>query len=143
MFDASPRTLKRLAALLWYSGVIILLFKSTALFIQAEQLQPDQLWIWLAVIGGLLLGAIKANYLFKRICIRNLRRIDALPQPQIWHFYRIQFFIFLFLMVTLGGYLSRLAQGDYTLLLVVAAIELSIATALLGSSGCFRRAPSS
>lgn len=139
MFDASPRTLKLLAALVWYCGVVVLFIKSGSLLIEAESINPGQPWTWLAILGGLMLGGIKAKYLFSTLCIKNLRRIDALKQPKIWHFYRVHFFIFLFLMVSLGAFLSRLAHGDYPLLLAVALVEISIATALLGSSYCFRR----
>ncbi len=137
MFNTSSHRLKLLAALVWYIGVIVLLFKSSNLLLAAEKLNPGQLWTGLAVIGGLVLGVIKAKYLFRRLCLKNLIRIDALKQPKLWHFYRWRFFIFLFSMITLGGYLSRLAEGDYVMLIVIAFVELSVAIALLGSSGCF------
>ena len=137
MFNSSPRTLKLLAALVWYGGVIVLYFKSTTLFLAAEAINPDQPWIWLAVVSGLVLGGIKAKYLFNKLCLKNLRRIDALEQPKLWHFYRVRFFIFLFAMILLGIILSRLAHGDYSMLIAVAVVEISVATALLGSSGCF------
>lgn len=139
MFNTSPRILKLLAALVWYIGVVVLFIKSANLLLEAERINPDQPWVWLAVLGGLALGGIKSKYLFRRLCIKNLRRIDALEQPKIWHFYRVHFFIFLFLMITLGAFLSRLAHGDYPMLIIVAVIEFSIATALLRSSYCFWR----
>ncbi|MCW8827235.1 MAG: hypothetical protein OQK78_12525 [Gammaproteobacteria bacterium] len=139
MFETSPRTLKLLAALVWYIGIVVLILKSGRLFIEADQINPDELSTGLVILAGLLVGTVKAKYLFGRLCIKNLKRIESLEQPKIWQFYRIHFFIFLFAMITLGGYLSRLAHGDYTMLLTVAAIELSIATALLGSSHIFWR----
>lgn len=139
MFDTSARTLKQLAALVWLIGVVVLFLKSSTLFIAAERVNPGHPWIWLAIVGGLILGSIKAKYLFNRLCQKNLRRIDALAEPKIWQFYRIHFFIFLFTMITLGASLSRLAQGDYPMLLVVAFVELSVGTALLGSIHCFKK----
>ena len=139
VFEASHRTLKILAALVWYTGVLVLIFKSGRLLIEADTINPEAQWTWLAALAGLAIGVIKAKYLFSRLCLKNLKRIEALVQPRIWNFYRIHFFIFLFSMVTLGAYLSRLAHGDYTMLITIATVELSIATALLGSSHIFWR----
>ncbi len=139
MFNTSLRTLKLLAALVWFSGVVVLFIKSSSLFLEAEGINPEQPWTWLAVLAGLVLGGIKARYLFSRLCFKNLKRIDALEQPKLWHFYRARFFIFLFLMVSSGAFLSRQAHGDYSMLIAVAVVELSVGTALLGSSNCFWR----
>lgn len=139
MFDTKPRTLKLLAALVWYGGVVILFTKSASLFLEAERVNPDQYWTWLTVFAGFALGVIKARYLFNRVCFKNLRRIDALECPKIWHFYRTRFFIFLILMISLGAFFSQRAQGDYLMLITVAFVDISIATALLGSSYCFWR----
>jgi len=139
MFDISHRTLKLLAGLVWYSGVVVLLIKSTSLLLAAKKIYPEENDIWLTVLGGVVLGVIKEKYLFRRLCLENLKRIDALEHPKLWHFYRIRFFIFLFAMVTLGSLLSRsaLVQSNYSMLLVMAFIELSVGIALLGSSNCF------
>ncbi len=139
MFDASPRTLKLLAAVVWYSGVVALLIKSIRLLVVAEKINPEQHWVWLAALGGFVLGVIKAKYLFKRLCLKNLVRIDNLKHPKLWNFYRVHFFIFLFTMVSLGSTLSRfaLAEGNYPLLVSMAFVELSVGMALLGGSICF------
>ncbi len=139
MFDAAPRTLKSLAAFVWYSGIVVLFIKSTSLLLAAKKIHPDENWVWLAAFCGVVLGVIKAKYLFRRLCLKNLKRIDTLVDPKLWHFYRIHFYIFLFTMVTLGSLLSRsaLAQGNYSMLLVMAFVELSVGIALLGSSHCF------
>jgi hypothetical protein len=137
MFDASTRTLKLLASLVWYSGAVVLYIKSSGLLIKSQNINPDLIWIWLAIFGGLMIGAIKAKYLFKRLCLKNLKRIDALDKPKLWHFYRLRFFMFLFTMVLLGYFLSKHAHDNYPMLIVMAVVELSIATALLGSSHCF------
>jgi hypothetical protein len=137
MFYSSKRTLRLLASLVWYSGIVVLSFKSSKLFLEAQSVNPNQVWIWSAVLGGLVIGIIKAKYLFNRLCIKNLKRIDALEKPKIWQFYRIRFFIFLLSMILLGSFISRLAHGNYPVLIIMATIEISIATALLGSSYCF------
>lgn len=87
MFNAPPRTLKILASLIWHSGFIVLFTKSAGLLLDAENINPNQLWTWLAVFSGLVIGAIKARYLYSRLCIKNLNRITALKQPNLWHFY--------------------------------------------------------
>jgi hypothetical protein len=137
MLYSSTRTLKLLASLVWYSGAVVLFFKSSKLFLEAQGINSNQTWIWLAVLSGLIIGGIKAKYLFKRLCIKNLNRIDALRKPKFWQFYRIRFFIFLLLMILLGNFISRLIHGNYPALITLAILELSIATALLGSSNCF------
>ena len=139
MFNTSPYTLKLLAALVWYSGAVVLYIKSASMLFRAEMINPGQHWIWMAVLSGLVIGGIKAKYLFKRLCFKNLARINALQQTKLWHFYRIRFFIFLFAMVLLGSFLSRLVQDNYPMLIIMAVVELSVATALVGSSNCFWR----
>jgi len=142
MFNTSPRTLKLLASWVWYSGFIILFFKSGKLLLEAENINPGQLWTWLAFTAGIIIGAIKAKYLYNKLCIKNLRRIDSLAQPMLWHFYRARFFIFLCTMIIAGHFLSGMAHGNYTMLVSMAVVELSVATALLGSSYCFWITPS-
>jgi len=137
MFNSSTRLLKLLASLVWYSGAVVLAFKSSKLLIEAQSINPGLLWIWLAVLAGLLIGFIKAKYLFTRLCIKNLKRIDSLKQPKLWQFYRIPFFFFLLAMIILGSFISQLAHGNYSMLITMVVIEVSLATALLGSSHCF------
>jgi uncharacterized membrane protein YjdF len=139
MLNTSTLTLKRLAALVWYIGVVVLLIKCTGLFLKADRLGASSLLVILAILSGLVIGLIKAKYLFIKVCNRNLQRINALKQPMLWQFYRIRFFFFLGLMVSLGTFLSKLAQGDYLMLIALGVVELSIATALLVSSHCFWR----
>ena len=137
MYNPSAHTLKRLAAVVWYLGVGVLMIKSSALFLAANQSGAGLNWVLLGFLSGLAFGAIKARYLFVKVCRKNLRRIDALERPRLWQFYRVRFFVFLGIMVSLGAYMSNLAQGDYRLLLPLAVLELSVAVALLGSSHCF------
>ncbi len=137
MFNTSAATLKLLASLVWYSGAAILFTKSTMLLLKAKSINPEQPWIWLAVLTGLIFGIIKAKYLYRRLCIKNLKRINSLNQPKLWQFYRMRFFIFLSFMILLGQALSQLANENYTLLISMIIVEISVATALLGSSNCF------
>ena len=137
MFNTSIRTLKILAALVWYSGAFVLSFKSIIMLTEAQTINPGQTRTWLTVIAGLIFGAIKAKYLFTKVCIKNLNRIDALKKPKLWDFYRLRFFIFLLTMIVMGNFISRHAHGNYSMLVNMALIEISLATALLGSSFCF------
>lgn len=137
MFNTSTRTLKLLASLVWYSGAIVLSFKSIIMLTEAHAINPEHTRTWLTIIAGLIFGAIKAKYLFAKICIKNLNRIDALKKPKLWDFYRIRFFFFLLIMIVLGNFISRHAHGNYAMLVNMALIEISLATALLGSSFCF------
>ncbi len=137
MFDTSARTLRFLASLLWYIGAIVLSFKGIILLLQAQVINPDKLDAVLVVAGGLLFGVIKAKYLFSKICLKNLKRIDALKKPKLWEFYRLRFFIFLLTMIMMARFISQQAQGNYSMLNTMGLIEISLATALLGSSFIF------
>ncbi len=67
MFSASTLTLKILAALLWYSGVIVLLSKGTSLLLEADSLQPGRHWTWLSIVLGLSIGGLKVKFIFRKI----------------------------------------------------------------------------
>jgi hypothetical protein len=139
MFSASTRTLKMLAAILWYSGAIVLLTKGTALLLEADSLQPGRNWTWLTVILGLSIGWLKVIFIFRRACRKNLARISVLSEPKIWQFYRPGFLLFLAAMIIIGSTLSRMAHGNYPFLIAMAIVDFSLATALLGSSTVFWR----
>jgi len=137
MFNSSRRTLRLLASMVWYSGAVVLSYKSSRLLLEAQSINSNLAWIWLAVLAGIMIGVIKAKYLFKRVCIKNLERIEALKTPKFWQFYRTHFYFFLLAMIILGSFISRLSHGNYAALITMAIIEVSLATALLGSSSCF------
>ena len=137
MFNTSIKTLKLLAALVWFSGAVVLFIKGFGMFFEAEQMNPGELWTWLALSAGLLLGSIKARYLFSRLCIKNIRRIEGLKEPRLWNFYRVRFYVFLLVVSLSGLYVSQQAHGDYSMLIIMIIVDLSLATALLASSNCF------
>jgi hypothetical protein len=139
MFAASACTLKILAAVVWYIGGIILMLKGGSLLSEAAALRPGGIGPWVAVACGLVIGGLKARFLFSRLCRKNLKRIAALEEPRLWQFYRPPFFLFLATMIALGAMLSRLAHGNYPFLIGVGILDLSIAAALLGSSIIFWR----
>lgn len=135
----SKKTLRIVSALVWLSGAIVLLLKGASLFAQAIALKPGEPWSWLAIAAGLLIGGFKAKYLFGRFCLKNLNRIDALVDPQLWQAFRPVFYAFLAAMVLLGATLSRLAMGNYPALMALVVLDVSIAIALLGSMRVFRK----
>ena len=137
MLAVSHHTLKIFAALVWYAGGLVLLIKGGRLLMEAATIKPDDHWPWTAAAMAVLMGGIKAKYLFNNSCRKNLARIATLVQPRIWQFFRPLFFVFLCLMILAGAAFSRLAHGNYFLLLGIAALDLTIATALLGSSYVF------
>ena len=137
MFAASTRTLKILAAVLWYSGAIILLTKGTTLLLEADALQPGRYWTCLTVVLGLSIGWLKVNFIFRRTCQKNLARISLLSEPKIWQFYRPGFLLFLAAMIIIGSTLSRMAHGNYPFLIAMVILDFSLATALFGSSYVF------
>jgi len=137
MVITTSNTLIKLAALVWYTGVVVLIAKSGALFLEAMRGGADQLFILMAILCGIIIGKIKAKYLFYDIGKKNIDRINLLTNPKLWQFYRKRFFVFLFLMLALGKYLSGVAHGENMALIALAVLELSIAFALVLSSHCF------
>ena len=137
IFMSTRQRQRQLAALTWYVGSIVLIYKGGRLLLEAFSLMPDKSWPLYAVAMGVTVGIIKSCYIFNKSCRRNLQRINKLKKPYIWQFFRPTFFVFLFLMVILGATLSRLAQGNYSLLIWVAILDISIGTALLVSSRLF------
>jgi hypothetical protein len=137
MLVVSTRSLKILAAFVWYVGGTILILKGRSLLVEADALKPEEGWPWLAVVAGLFLGSLKAKFLFNRSCQRNLDRIAALNRPRVWQFFRPGFFVVLTVMILVGVTLSRLAHNNYPFLIGVAILDLGIGIALLGSSYVF------
>ncbi len=139
MFIVSPKLLWQLALLSWYSGSLVLLLKGGSLLLEAHTIKPHLYWPVIAIIAGVSVGIIKAIYIFNRSCRNNLLRISKLNEPRLWQFFRPGFFVSLLGMILLGATLSRLADGNYPMLISVGIIDLSIGTALLVSSQAFWR----
>ena len=133
----SHHKLKVVAGLIWFSGSIVLLLKGSSLLMQAFALRPGEIWSWLAIPAGLLIGGIKTELIFEKACLKNLDRIAKLKQPKIWQAYRPGFYLFLVAMIILGGTLSRLAIGNFSGLMAMTVVDFSLATALLGSGRRF------
>ena len=131
------RSLRFFAALLWYIGSIILLLKGTSLLIEADALKPEEDWPWQVAVLGMILGGLKAKFIFNKSCKKNLDRIATIVQPRIWQFFSIEFFTALAFMILVGTMLSRLAYNNYAMLISVALLDISIGIALLGSSYVF------
>ncbi len=139
MWIVSARILRFLAALIWYVGGMVLLLKGRSLLVEARVLQPELDWPWLAAVTGVFLGGIKARFLFRKSCQRNLDRIAGLDRPRIWQFYSLKFLLALTVMILTGATLSRLAHGNYPFLICVAILDLGIGIALLGSGHLYWR----
>ena len=89
------------------------------------------------MLTGILIGLVKAKYLFSVVCKKNLARIDLLDNPKGWQFFRPVFWFFLTVMISVGATLSEMASGSYPFLISVAVLDFTIATALLASSVTF------
>ena len=136
-FSTSRHTLKVLAVSVWLIGGVMMVRKASELFVEASTLSTASLWVWVSIALGILIGSLKAKFIFRKSCQKNLKRIETLEQPKFWQFYRPQFFMMLTMMISLGVMLSRLSHGNFSFLLSVAVLDLSIATALLVSSRVF------
>ncbi|NQV16410.1 hypothetical protein HQ531_13190 [bacterium] len=137
MQNVSHRTLKLLAALVWYIGVVLLFIKGSTLAQDAHKLEPQAMGKTIAWVAGIIIGGVKTRFIFLNSCRRNMARIDALDTPKIWQFYRIRFFIALVLMIWFGSFLSWVSQGNHNFLVAVAILDISIGFALLLSSQVF------
>ncbi|MCF7808183.1 MAG: hypothetical protein K9M49_00180 [Candidatus Marinimicrobia bacterium] len=133
----SHKTLKVLAAIVWYSGPAFLFMKGSDLVGEALAIQPESCALSLSWLLGISIGMVKTKFVFNKANRKNLARIDALESPRLWQFYRPRFFLFLGLMMMLGAALSGMAQGSYGFLVSVAVLDISIGTALLLSSWQF------
>jgi hypothetical protein len=137
--SVSRRSLRLLATLTWYMGGFILLVKGGSLLSEAYVLRPEEKWPFYSTFLAIVIGVIKATYLFNKSCRKNLERIGRLSYPRIWQFFQPRFFLFLTLMVITGATLSRLAHGNYPWLIGVGIVDLSVGVALLVSSQLFWR----
>ncbi len=117
----------------------MLLIKGSSLLVEAYSLKPEQYWPWLAVAVGPVIGGIKGKLIFRKSCLKNLARIDALNQPKIWQFFKPWFFAVLAIMIVFGATMARLAhtQHNYYFLIAVAIVDIDIGVALLWSSYIF------
>lgn len=136
----SHPVLRALAALTWYAGGGILLYKGAGYLVAAAGVGAEFPAL-LAGGAGMTAGLFRGRTLFLQACRRNLRRIDALQDPRVWQFFRPGFFAALALMMLGGAGLSWVAATGYWGRVVVGGLELVIATALLTSSVAFWRGP--
>jgi hypothetical protein len=137
----SHNTIRFLALLTWITGGAVLFLKGYALFAQALDLRSGTAWNYLPFLIALTVGSLKARYLFLPSCRRNLARIEGLIDPRPWQFFRVGFFVFLITMISLGAWLSRIAEGNYGLLITVSSIDLTLSVGLVGSLGGFKKSP--
>ena len=115
-----------IAALVWYGGGIALLFKGGALVQGTYALDSWSLWTFAAPVIGVVIGLVKARYIFNHACKKNILRIKALPSPRIWQFFRPGMLIFLAIIIPTGAWMSRMAVEKYGYLCGVAALDLLI-----------------
>jgi hypothetical protein len=133
----SQLTLMVIAACVWYGGGIALLFKGSSLVHGAYAIDSESVWAYGAPLLGVIIGFVKARFIFNHACRKNIIRIRSLVNPHIWQFFRPGMLIFLAIIIPTGAWMSRAAAGNFSYLCFVAALDLSIATALLTSSLAF------
>ena len=131
------RSLYFLAALVWFVGAVVLLSKGVMILIHAEGIKGGQPWPWIAFGSGILIGAIKARLFLFKSCQKNLDRIAGPSNPRWWQFYRVGFFVFLAVVITLGIFVSRLSGENYTTLCIIGAVDLSVGMGLFLSGYAF------
>ena len=130
-------TLIIIAAFVWFSGGIALLFKGGALIKSAYLIDSQSMWTFAAPLLGVIAGLLKGKFLFSKSCKKNVKRIRSLANPKVWQCFRPGMLIFLAIIIPTGAWMSRAAAGNYTYLCLVGALDLSISFALLTSSIVF------
>ena len=133
----SQRSLIIIAAIVWYAGGIALLLKGGALIKQAYSMDAESIWTVIAALVGIGVGLIKGRFLFSRSCKKNIERIKTIAYPSVWQCFRPGMLIFLSVVIPAGAWMSRAATGNYLLLCLVGALDLSISFALFTSSSVF------
>ena len=129
-----------LAAIIWFCGGMVLIIKGFVMLKAAFSLDPLIPWVAVAFIGGIAVGLIKAKFIFTHALKRNLKRIHGLSLPVYpWQCYRIGFFIFLAVVITLSKFMTEWSAGHFVYILLIAALDLSIATGLLSTGFLFWR----
>lgn len=137
MPTARHTLLKWLSAAVWYVGAGMLLWKGAdRLLLAAGDLESLR---WPVTVGliSMGLGVIQGRTLFRRSCVRNLRRIEALESPRPWQFFRPAFFVALSAMIGGAVVLSMLAERGPIAALAVAGVDWLIGFSLLTSSFTF------
>ena len=133
----TQRSLIIIAAIIWYAGGIVLLLKGSVLIKQAYAINTESIWTVITAVFGIGIGLIKGRVLFSRSCKKNIQRIQTIADPVVWQCFRPGMLVFLVIMISAGAWMSRTAAGNYTLLCLVGALDLSISFALLSSSLVF------
>ncbi len=129
-----------LAAVIWFCGGIVLTIKGCVMLRAAFALDPIMPWVAAAFAGGIIVGLIKAKFIFTHALKKNLKRIQGLSLPIYpWQCYRIGFFIFLAVVITLSKFMTEWSTGHFVYILLIAALDLSIATGLLSTGFIFWR----
>jgi len=132
MISVSKRTLNIIAVCIWFVGVTILLMKSIVFIQRAEAIKPDRIWIFIPILLSLFFGSLKAKFVIRKSCNRNLKRIASLNKPKLHQFYSLPFFILVLIMIAAGVTLGRFSNNNFAFLISAATLDLSIAFALFG-----------
>ena len=100
-------------------GGIILFYKGYLLLKEANIIHPDIEIISLVMATAFIIGLLKNKFIMSKFNRHNIKRINELKDPKIHQF------------------LSNLASGNYTMLLIIGGFDLALSTALLKSSTIF------
>ena len=133
----SKRVLVILAGAVWYIGGFMLFRSGYKLLKTATSMRTGEIWPWVFLLLGIILGIVQAATIFTRACRKNIKRISQLSDPKIWQFFRPMFFLALAVMITTGVLLDHFSEGSYFFMLGVAALDFALTISLLGSSYVF------
>ena len=128
------KTVIALALAMWLGGATALVLKGVSLLRSAYSMDEAAAWPLIALVTGVIVGALKARFIMSRSAHKNIARIRALPEPRLWQFFSGPFFVALAAMIGAGVTMSGSAAGHFKWLCVVGGVDMSIGVALLLSS---------
>ncbi|MGK0217927.1 MAG: ferrochelatase [Planctomycetota bacterium] len=130
---ASIRALLYFAGLVWLAVGASLAARGVGM-LAATREQSGENWARVAIVLGLLLGALKGKYVLSMSARRNRDRIRKLSAPRPWNVFGPKFYPLIGLMIGFGALLRWSARAGYVNWAPVAGLYLGIGAALAVSA---------
>lgn len=136
----SATTLKKIAGVVWLGvGVMLAVRGLGMVFVKADASAAGAAT---SLVLGVLLGSAKGKFALGQAARRNIKRIDALADPRIWHVFAPMFAVLIALMIGVGAALrAAAARGWLGGWIVVGGIYVGIGAALVVSSAAYLLEP--
>lgn len=131
--SAAVRALQYFAGLVWLAVGASLAVRGAGMLTHARE-QSGQSWTLVAIVLGLVLGALKGKYVLSMSARRNRDRIRKLRSPKPWNVFGPKFYPLIGLMMGFGALLRWSASAGHVNWAPVASLYLGIGAALTVSA---------